>query len=398
MSIYKPFLLISIFFTYITACVSPHKLVEQQKFDVAIQKLTKKFRNNKNRPADLVQLLEQAYFEAMGNDLTTITDLKDEHNAENWDKIAAIYNQIDQRQQLIQPLLPLVDENKKEAHIALIDVSAKKKEAKQEATKFHYYKGIALLDSAQSSNSRFIAREAHEHFLQARQYLSDYVNQDLESYIKTSADLGTTYVFIQWEDEWPVQLLDEFYLKAISDLDDYDWILFYTTADERLEPNYTITLRTTSHEVSHEGFEEQSYTDSRDVEDGTEIVYDQNGKPLKDENGKTVTRPKIINVSCRVKEMRQYRSIRLITEFELEDNMQDLVIYEEDLRIFHEFDNRYISYNGDRRALSDAHEDMLGNNREIYPDEDEMTILAAEQLRYLVEDVWDDQASANDIE
>lgn len=380
------------FCSYITACVSPQKLFEQQKYDKTILQLTQKFKKSQKRSTDLVKLLEQAYFEATGNDLTAILNLKEEHQAENWDDIATIYDKIDRRQQLIAPLLPIVDENQQEAHIVLIDVSAKKEEAQQEATKFHYYQGINLLDSANNTDNRFLAREAYEHFIQAQKYLSAYSNQDLDEYIKSSKDLGTTYVLVQWEDEWPIKLSNDFYAAAIYFLDNSNWINFYTTPHNSFEPNYILTLKTTTQEVSIDGYEEQSYTDSREVEDGEETVFDQDGKPMKDENGKTITRLKMVNVSCRVKEMRQYKSVYLVTEFILKDNMEGVIIHEEDLQVTYEFDNRYITYNGDRRALTDEHQDMLGNSREVYPDQEEITMSAAEQLRYLVEDVWDDQS------
>lgn len=391
MPIFHSLFVILAFCLCISSCLSPQKLVEQQKYDQAIQQLVKKFKTSKKRPTDLVLLLEQAYFEIMGADLTSIADLKDKHQAENWDDIAAIYDRIDQRQQLIAPLLPIIDENQKEAHLALIDVTLKKEEAQKEATKFHYYEGIFLLDSANNTNNRFLARQAYEHFIQAQKYLADYSNQDLQEYISAAKDLGSTYVLVQWETNSSIHLPNDFYSIAISNLGNANWIVFYTVASEEFAPNYILTLKTTYHKVSNDEYDVYSSRSSREVTDGEEIVYDTNGNAMKDKNGKTVTRPKIITVSCSIKEMRQYKYVKLITTFELKDNMQDRILHEEDWQITQEFDNRYITYTGDRRALSDEHQDMLGNSREVYPDSDELTLLAAEQLRYLVKDVWDDE-------
>jgi hypothetical protein len=101
--------LLSLFLLASCGSKQTERMVNSGNYDAAIQTAVNNLRTNKNAKGkqDYVYLLEEAFAKAKERDLRNITTWYNDANAANLEKIFNTYVQLNNRQELIRPLLPL---------------------------------------------------------------------------------------------------------------------------------------------------------------------------------------------------------------------------------------------------------------------------------------------------
>ena len=94
-------------------------------------------------------------------------------------------------------MLPIIDDNGKQADINLVNIDQLLDESEQNALAYLYTKGSSLLIEANAESNRMKAREAYEVFMQLRSIERGY--KDIEEKIITALEFGRTIVLIIFE-------------------------------------------------------------------------------------------------------------------------------------------------------------------------------------------------------
>ena len=113
----KKLLLLTVFLSMLLSC-GGRKQIEKQlhagNYDTAISNALKKLENNKDkkRKQKFVVMLEDAFYKVVERDLKTISHLKKDGNPEQYKLIYELYVNLEARQEVIKPYLPLKIGNK----------------------------------------------------------------------------------------------------------------------------------------------------------------------------------------------------------------------------------------------------------------------------------------------
>ncbi|HZV45033.1 MAG TPA: hypothetical protein VFF90_11170, partial [Saprospiraceae bacterium] len=94
----------------ITACTSTEKMMDKGDYDSLVFLATKKLSGNKKKDK-YVQALEKGFEKITRRDMARIESLEASNTAEDWEDILNIANEIQHRQDKIEPFLPLVSES-----------------------------------------------------------------------------------------------------------------------------------------------------------------------------------------------------------------------------------------------------------------------------------------------
>lgn len=103
------FLMITITFIGCGGVKKTQEAINSGNYDAAIENAVKNLRSNKSKKSNqpYVFLLQEAYEKATKRDLEKIKFLKKDENPANLESIYTIYTNLDFRQELVKPLLPL---------------------------------------------------------------------------------------------------------------------------------------------------------------------------------------------------------------------------------------------------------------------------------------------------
>ena len=370
--------LVGLFFN---ACVSPQKLVETGNYDKAIVKSLKKLSGNKKKRQKYVVALEEAFEKATKRDMAQADWLKQENRPENWEKINKIYRKIRERQENIEPLLPLIDQYGIKANFKFVRVEGLERESKEKAAAYLYEHAQELLTEAENGN-KHAARNAHAELAKISEYYRNY--RDQRTLLEKARDLGMVNILYKMENHSPMILPRDFQadLERISVRDlNSTWKTFHLQEKAGLNYDYTVVMNLTHIEISPSLVKEREFQESRKIEDGFEYVLDENGNVLKDSLGNDVKVTKYRKVNAWVLETFQNKYATLEGTLAFFDNRTKDVVLEKNLAVDAVFENYASTFRGDDRALSRETKRRIGNQPLPFPTDEAMIFQAAEQLK-----------------
>lgn len=375
------FTLVSLF---LNACVSPQKLVEQGNYDGAILQSIKKLSGKKNKKVKYVQALELAFEKATRRDMQRAEMLKRENRAENWAEINAIYRGIRKRQERIEPLLPLIDNEGIRADFRFVRVDGLEQESKEKAADYLYNQAQELLVDARQGD-KYAARKAYTTLGEIDQYYRDY--RDKRNLMHQAKDLGMVHILFKMQNNARVILPSDFEreLKRISVRDmDSEWKTFHLRPESGLDFDYSVVMNITAVEVSPAVVKERVYEDSRAIEDGFVYVLDENGNVAKDSLGNDIKEPNFVVVRAKILETFQNKFAAVEGRLEIIDNRNNQLVDSKPLAVEAIFENYASTFRGDDRALSTESKRRIGNQPLPFPSDEAMIFQAAEQLKPLI--------------
>lgn len=369
------------FLTLFSSCQSAVKMVERGNYDEAITYTVKKLAGKKKKKTKFVDPLADAFNRANARDLAGIKDLKRAGRPENWDRINALYNKIQKRQNKVAPLMPIYDENGYVATLNMVDVGSQLQESKEKAAEYNYALAKNLLAKAERGD-RFAAREAYDKLKMTEQYFRSYKNQ--RTLQQRALDLGTTYVLLTLKNNSRTVLHKDFE-REITNVTTRDmnsrWKVYHASAKPKIKYDYKVVMNLRNIEVSPSVVKEREYVDDKEIEEGWEYVLDANGNVLKDTLGNDVKIPKKVLIKARIFEIFKQKEARVAGVLEFYDNHAKEVVRRENIAADAIFENYASTFQGDRRALSPDSKKRIGNRPLPFPADVDLLLDAADLLK-----------------
>jgi len=370
----------------IGACASPQKLLETGNYDETISVAVSKLAGKKKKKTEYVQALEEAFAKATDRDMKEADRLKSENRPENWARINDIYQRIRRRQDMISPLLPLVDERGVKAEFRFVRTNDLEKEARENAAAHHYDRGKELLEEGRRG-SKSSARAAYNEFGKITEYFQDY--KDRRELMQEARNLGTVRVLLTIENEAPVVLPNEFEeivtSMGVKDLNT-EWTVFYNRNTNQAPIDYRVVMRITRIQMQPALVKEREFEETKEIEEGFEYVLDSRGNVMKDSLGNDIKVPKKVLIRARVIEAYQFKSATVAGKIDFFDTHTRELLDSQPIAADALFENYASTFTGDKRALSKETAQRIGNRPLPFPTDEAMLLTAAERLKPVVKE------------
>ncbi|MEM9848596.1 MAG: hypothetical protein AAF847_11945, partial [Bacteroidota bacterium] len=341
-----------LFALLIFACKSTQKLTEEGNYDEAIEKALDKLVGKKKKKADVVAALELAFAKANGRDLNEISNLRNENRSANWERIFDLANAVQQRQESITPLLPLVDDRGRKADFTFVKINKLLQESKNKAAAHLYKAAKSNLVQARSGN-KVAARNAYADLDRIARYLSPY--KDRQQLMNEARGLGVSHILFRMENDG-YAIMSRDFERAILEMDVQDmnelWREFHTRPKTGLQYDYEIVMKLDDIDVSPESVKERSFREEAEIEDGEQSLRDADGNVVKDSTGNIIKVPVVRVVTADVIEAYQYKAAVVGGTLYFYDKNKQELMDTQAITAEAIFENYASTYQGDRRALS----------------------------------------------
>jgi hypothetical protein len=178
----------------------------------------------------------------------------------------------------------------------------------------------------------------------------------------------------------PRGFADRILAFSTSDLNSR-WKQFHLQPEAGVVYDYRVKFNVRRVDVSPERVSERSYIDEKEIEDGWEYVLDERGNVKKDTAGNDIKTPRRVLIRANILEVYQFKSVRLGGVMEVFPGDRNTRLDAQDFNTEVLFENYASTFQGDRRALSEASRQRIGNRPLPFPPTEDMLIQAAERLK-----------------
>ena len=355
------------------------KAVSYGNYDQAISTALKKLSTNKTakRKQDYIVMLEDAYHKALERDLSTIELHKKNDNPEVLRDIFELYSNLDARQEAVKPLLPLLI-NGESVSFKFSDYSNQIVAYKEKVSDYLYEKGLNLLES----DNKYTIREAYNVLDYVQQINPNY--EDTPDLLEEAHARGTHYILVSINNETQ-QIIPARLQEDLLNFDTYGlnhfWSTYHASQNDNIKYDYAMHLNLQQINISPERLIEREIVREREVVDGWEYRLDRNGNVMKDSLGNDIKVDKIVNVKCRLREIKQFKSSQVLANAVYVDLNSNQLLDSFPIDSGFIFEHFYAKLRGDRRAL-DEDDRILVNNRPVpFPSNEQMIFDTGEDLK-----------------
>lgn len=383
----KLLLIGAILFSFaLSSCTSPQKLVDSGNYDAAIQAATRRLAGQKQKKAKLVLALEEGFAKATERDMRLAERLRRQGQAENWPEINEAYRRIRNRQEMIEPLLPLISKEGIKANFQFVHVDGLEYESRQKAAEYLYARASGLLETARRGD-KLAAREAYAELDKIDGYFQDY--KDKGQLKETAHELGTTHILVRLENNsralMPAALEQEIRRISVRDLNSF-WRAYYTEKARGADYDYEVVMRINGLEAGPNVVKEREFEETKEIEDGFDYVLDKRGNVMKDSLGNDIKVPRKVLIRARVFETYQTKVASITGRIEVYDLGTRELVDTQPLAADAVFENYASTFRGDKRALSSQTAKRIGNHPMPFPTDEELLLTASEQLKPVIKD------------
>lgn len=359
-------------FVLLLACASSEKYLQKGQYDRAIDKSVKKLRKDPGNDKELY-VLKEAYGKAQDFDKDRIDFLEKEGREENYVEMYDLYVRMNNRQNKLKTLPSSVLRE-----FTLVDYDDRLIASKEQAAEVSYALGIDYLERGGREN----ARRAYREFQTTKSIYSNY--KDVDAKLSQARYEGTNQVLFVIENNsesvLPVRFDEELRKIGLADLND-TWIQYSVYEDEQVDYDYFVVLNIRDIIVSPEQITKEKYTDSKEIQDGTKYVLDENGNVKKDSLGNDIREPNFITIEAEVTETRQYKEGIVGGTIEYVNIKSDQLEKREDISVTAFFEHFSATASGDKRALSKESQDRVEVNTLTFPSNESLLMDAADLLK-----------------
>ena len=363
------------------SCKNIQKMVDQGNYDQAIEYAVDKLEGKKDKDTKYVKALEDAYIKVNKRDVQTIERLAVGTNIDRYDKIYDIYINMDQRQNTVMRLDPLVSKDGYIASLPYTNYTDKLVQTANKASETHYQEAERLIAIARNGD-KLAARQAYQELGYIERYHDNYKNTD-ELYTR-AYELGLDHigVSVQINSSSHVQyaLTDILYSFDITSLNDF-WTIHHLNPNKNIPLDYLATI---SIEQIEPGFEREfynTYQETKEVEDGKKPVKDLNGNTVKDTLGNIVYTKKYRTINATITELHREKSATIVGKTIITDLTTNSLVRTVPLTVTHIFDDYQATYNGDYNAISSKTRNRLKSNCSDFPSDYDMVMAMATNFR-----------------
>jgi hypothetical protein len=355
-----------------------------KSINISIAKLQKSKFNKRNQ--HFVLILEDAFGKITQKNLDRIDYLKQEGNPDKLEEIYKLYENLDNIQNKIRPLLPLsVLKEDRNAAFEFLDYSDVMLDSK-----------LALVDYLYNKTTVALAGSASK--LQFRQIFNDLAYLDkIYSGYKNVAQLideahfrGTEFIEVQMVNDSdkviPKRLSDDLLNFDGMGINDF-WTEYHTTPLEDIEYDSELLISLREINISPEQISEREVVEKRDVKDGWEYKKDKNGKVQEDEEGNKIKVDVFKKVKCVLNSVLQTKSTQVVGQIQLKNKFTQQAVKTLPISSEFLFENQYASFLGDRRALTEEQRFLTENVFIPFPTNEQMIFDSGENLKLKLKEV-----------
>lgn len=359
------------------ACNSPTRLIKNEQYDQALERLLRSARAGK-ADADDLQLLSRAYHTANQIDSDRIQLLKARNEATDWPEIMRLYEQLNFRQSRVKTLSS--DQQQAIGFVPMnLDylIADARREARQQ-----------LLESATNLLNTGKKQEARLAHGQLTELLKLSPNDpEVRRLMQRAEQQGTSQVLVLFENRTGVQTPDEFaeVIMNMSAANLYQPWLSYNFEEQRgTNYDYVVYAFVRGIAVSPELVNQTRTTESKEIQDGTQPKRDQNGNIVLDSAGKVVEVPRYRKVEAFVNQTLLDKRVKLTGAFDIVRTSDTKTLRSIPFETESVFIYTYGTINGDLRAASTQSLEMMRRGPAPFPPDGIMIMEAAQKVNPLL--------------
>ena len=359
----KTALYTTLFFVGFISCKSVEKMVEKGEYDRAFNYSISKLQGEKNKKTEYVKALEKAYFKLNTSSVREIEKLDPTSKPDNWNRVLNIYKSMESRQEKLEPLLPLVSEDRYRATFEIKNYTDLIRNAEDKTCLYYYDNAITLIGRTERTGEKEYAREAYDELKKIEIYKNNY--QDIEKLKDKALMLGliniNIEIFNDLRDFQSNTIERELLSLPVSRLDDI-WHEFKTGNEGNITPDYTILVELNNISFSPERERLNNYTESNEI-----LIRKDKVKEKRDTADVWVEKEVWEKVRADVSEIFREKKSELhgriiLTKTNTKESLKTIPI-----SIYHDFTGYACKFNGDERALSAGSRKKLDAYCELFP-------------------------------
>lgn len=378
----KKITLLAIFMTIVACGVKQtQNLLSSGNYDEAINKAVQNLRTNKDAKGkqDYIYLLEEAYAKANERDLRSIDSWFKDANPRNLEKIYDTYVNLNNRQEIIRPLLPLkILKEGRNAEFALSDYTDQIVSSKNALSKHLYDNSKALL----ATKDKMSYRRAYDDLVYLDELSPNF--KDVNQLIQTAKLKGTDYVSVYTKNETnmviPVRLQNDLLDFSTYGLND-QWTVYHNNKQKGITYDYGLEVNFRQINISPEQIKEKEFYKEKQIKDGTKTLLDSNGNVVKDSLGNPIKVDNMKTIKASVYEFRQYKAAQVTAKVDYVDLKSNQLLETFPLTSEFIFDYIYAKYTGDKRACEDSYYQYFDRRAVQFPSNEQMVYDAGQDLK-----------------
>ncbi len=379
----KKITLLLTFFVLITSCGvrQTRESLTSGDYDAAIQTAVNGLKNRKDAKGkqDYIYLLEEAFAKAKERDLQNINLLFKDANPSNTEKIYNTYLQLNNRQELIKPVLPLrlIKENRT-AIFPFEDYSDQIINSKNALAKHLYDNSKALL----ATKDKMSFRRAYDDLTYLNGLSSNY--KDVASLINEAKLKGTDFVSVYTKNETnmviPIRLENDLLDFSTFGLND-NWTIYHSNRQKGITYDYGIIVNFRQINISPEQIKEKELIKEKQIKEGTKPLLNAQGHQVKDSLGHVIMVDNFKTIRATVYESRQFKTVQVTAKIDYINFTNNQLIDTYPLTSEFTFENIYATFNGDKKACDDSYLSFFDKRAVSFPSNEQMVYDCGEDLK-----------------
>ena len=368
------------------------KFVSQGNYDEAIELATKKLQKDKGaKEYDAhIRLLEEAYLKAKDADTRQIAFLKKENNPSGAKEIYYTLLDLEARQNLIRPLLPLYsNEMGRNANFVFSDYSDDLLAAKGAYVNSLYQEAIVYMQR----DTKIDYRSAFHVLCELDEVQPNY--RDVEQLREEARFRGTDFVFVSLNNHTrqfiPFRLEQDLLNFNTYGLNDF-WTEYHGQRENGIDYNLGIDLNFQTIQISPERISDKQYSRKQRISDGYDYRRDRAGNIVRDSLGNPIKIEKFKDVSATIIITTQQKSAFVGGTVIYKNLNRKQQINSFPLATEFIFENVFATYRGDERALTGEDRILISNGFIPFPNNEQMVFDAGRDVKERFKEILRDNS------
>ena len=379
----KKITLLLAFLLVISSCAKreTRNMLTSGDYDGAIINAVNGLQGNKNTKGkqDYVYMLEEAFAKAGERDLRNIATWFKDANPRNLEQIYDTYINLNKRQELIRPLLPLkLLKEGRDAKFPFSDYSDQIVSSKNALAKYLYDNSKALL----ATKDKMSFRRAYDDLVYLNQLSPNF--KDVSQLIETAKFKGTDFVNVYTKNETnmviPVRLQDDLLDFSTYGLND-KWTVYHSNKVKGIDYDYGMIVNFRQINISPEQVKEKEFQKEKQIKDGVKNLVDANGNVVKDSLGNPIKVDNFKTVSISIYEFAQFKACQVTAKVDYIDFKSNQLIDTFPLASEFTFNHIYSRYKGDKRACEQDYYPNFDRRAVPFPSNEQMVYDTGEDLK-----------------
>jgi hypothetical protein len=357
------------------------KFVSQGNYDEAIALAAKKLQKDKGaKEYDAhIRVLEEAFLKAKDEDTRHLAFLKKENSPANAKEIYYTYLDLQARQDLIRPLLPLHSISMgRKANFVFSDYSNDLLAAKGGYVMSLYQEASVYMQR----NTKMDYRSAFNVLCELDEVQPNY--RDVHQLKEDAHFRGTNFVIVKLNNHTrqfiPFRLEQDLLNFNTYGLDDF-WTEYHGQQENGINYTLGIDLNFQTIQVSPERISDRQFTRKERIKDGYDYRRDRAGNIVRDSLGNPIKIDKFIDVSATVYITTQEKAVLVGGAVVYKDLNKRRQLNSFPLSSEFIFENVYATFRGDERALTADDRRLVSNRPVPFPNNEQMVFDVGQDIK-----------------